>query len=623
MQSRISYFDPTVFKKNLTRFAPVWGLYTVCLFMGLFVMMDSGMSYWFHTNIANCIQVMAVVNLGYALICAQLLFGDLYNARMCNMLHALPLRREGWFVTHVVSGLAFSFGPTLSMTLAALAMTPFSDMVNGWQIPLYWLLGVNLEFIFFFGVAAFSALCVGSRFAQAVVYGILNAASVLVYFLVDTLYTPMFYGLRTREDPFLWFTPVAKMADQLYIDCDQMEIFLGYTPEGFEQYQYYGEFTLTGNWWYLFVCAAIGLAFLAIALKLYQKRKLEVAGDFIAFRPLEPVFLVVYTMTLGTCFQFFINNLMGYGEGILFLFIGLLLGWFTGKMLLERQVKVFTKKSFLGCGALMGVFLLSLGLTYLDPLGIESWMPKAGNVESVTVGTGHGTYHQSQITLTEAGDIEKILAIHQSAIEKRIDETSWETVEAASAVEVTNTAVISEYTTEYVTYKEQVPITLVYHLKGGGTKTRYYYVYAEDPEGQTLNGYFSAPEAVFGIPEEELIGEYLDEVSQYMYFSVYGAFEELDAFIHDLSRAEKKELLNAILADCREGTMTQHYSFQRSNYDVFTIYFDTLPSANNGYTGREILIRVNNRHVMQWLEAYGIDAEAALKEYYGEDYGKY
>ena len=31
MKSRISFFNATVFKKNLTRFAPAWGLYTVLL----------------------------------------------------------------------------------------------------------------------------------------------------------------------------------------------------------------------------------------------------------------------------------------------------------------------------------------------------------------------------------------------------------------------------------------------------------------------------------------------------------------------------------------------------------------------------------------------------------------
>ena len=620
MKLKTSCFNKTAFRKNLTRFAPVWGLYTICLMMGLFLMLNSSLDYWFLANVAECIQVMAVVNLGYALVCTQLLFGDLYNARMCNMLHALPIRREGWFLTHVVSGLAFSFGPTLVMTLAALAMTPFSRMVNGWQIPLYWLLGANLEFVFFFGVAVLCALCVGSRFAQAVLYAIVNFAAVLTFFLVDTLYTPMFYGIHTSEEPFLWLTPVVKMVDTKYIDCEQIETFLGYTPEGYEHFSYHGEFTVTGNWWYLFLCAAIGIGLMGIALMLYRKRRLETAGDFIAIRPLEPVFLVVYTLMVGTCMDFFISQMFGYGEGLLFLFAGLFIGWFTGKMLLERNVRVFSKKNWLHCFALVGAFILTLVIAYADPLGFETWVPDADQVVSVRVGTGHGSYNQSAITLTEKADIEKILAIHEEAIEKRIDETAWETLEVPEA-EVAYQRV--ESTTGEVRYKEQISITLTYDLKRGKVKTRYYYVYAEDPAGQTLKEYFSTPEAVFGMPEEALTVEYLDELVKSANFSTYGPLDNLTELVEQLSRAEKRELLDAILADCREGTMAQHYAFHRNEYDVMSIYFETPVSKNGVYLSREITIHVGNRHVMQWLKDKGIDVVAELKDYYGEDYGKY
>ena len=118
MQSKTSFFNKTVFKKNLTRFAPVWGVYTLCLVLGVFLLYSNGgtaKQFHFARNMADMVQVMAVVNLGYALIVAQLLFGDLYNSRMCNMLHAFPLRRESWFVTNIVTGLVFSLVPTLVM----------------------------------------------------------------------------------------------------------------------------------------------------------------------------------------------------------------------------------------------------------------------------------------------------------------------------------------------------------------------------------------------------------------------------------------------------------------------------------------------------------------------------
>ena len=97
MQLKTSFFNPTVYKKNLTRFAPVWLLYTLCLVLGLFLMYSNGgtsKNYWFASHMVDMILVMGVVNLCYAMLTSQLLFGDLFNSRMCNALHAMPLRRE-------------------------------------------------------------------------------------------------------------------------------------------------------------------------------------------------------------------------------------------------------------------------------------------------------------------------------------------------------------------------------------------------------------------------------------------------------------------------------------------------------------------------------------------------
>ena len=107
MKSKTSYFNPTVFRKNLTRFAPCWGLYTVGALMGLVLLLDSSSKHM-ASNLVDAVHILSLITPVYALICAQLLFGDLYNTRMCNALHAMPLRRETWFFTNVLSGFAFT-----------------------------------------------------------------------------------------------------------------------------------------------------------------------------------------------------------------------------------------------------------------------------------------------------------------------------------------------------------------------------------------------------------------------------------------------------------------------------------------------------------------------------------
>ena len=185
MKSKTSFFNQTVLKKNLTRFAPVMAVYTLCLILGMMMLYQNneemGRTFWFASRMGECIQVMGLVNLFFATLCAILLFGDLYNSRMCNALHAMPMRRETLFLTNVVSGLLFSMIPTAVMALLSVPLLNATIVENAWQIALLWYVGTNLQFITFFGAAIFSVFCTGNRFAMAVVYAVLNGGAFILY----------------------------------------------------------------------------------------------------------------------------------------------------------------------------------------------------------------------------------------------------------------------------------------------------------------------------------------------------------------------------------------------------------------------------------------------------------
>ena len=60
MRSKTSFCNKTLFRKNLTRFAPVWVLYTIFLVVGLFLLYTNGgdtrsfqREYWFALNITE------------------------------------------------------------------------------------------------------------------------------------------------------------------------------------------------------------------------------------------------------------------------------------------------------------------------------------------------------------------------------------------------------------------------------------------------------------------------------------------------------------------------------------------------------------------------------------------
>ena len=165
MKSRTSFFNFTVLRKDITRYAPVWGLYAIGLLLFLLIPnLD-----WSVDEAADVMgfsmSSMGIVNAIYGGICALMVFGDLFKTRLCYATHAMPLRREGWFLTHFTAGLLFSIVPNLVLVLC------FLPLLQGyWYMELLWLAASTLQFLFFFGAGAFSAVCAGNRLGAAAAY---------------------------------------------------------------------------------------------------------------------------------------------------------------------------------------------------------------------------------------------------------------------------------------------------------------------------------------------------------------------------------------------------------------------------------------------------------------------
>lgn len=530
MKSRTSFFNLTVLRKDITRFTPVWALYLIGgLLVGLTTL--SGSDYMRHESVralASSIGALTVVNLVYAIINAELLFGDLFNSRLCNALHAFPLRRESWFATHTVAGLLFSFVPNLILSICFLPM-----MGELWYISFIWLLGVTLTYVFFFALAAFSAMCTGNRFAMAAVYTIINFASMIAHWFVETFYAPLLYGLHIRDKSFALLCPSfwaakIKLVEFRYISTGGFSEHEGYGYY-YERFEPCGFNGLTPNWWYLAVIAVIGVALLAAALLLYRRRKLESAGDFVAFSWLKPIFSVVFTLSAGAVFELFAD--MFFDQDYVFLAVGIVVGYFVSQMLLQRTVRVFRKRAFVNCVFIGAVLVISICLTALDPLGITRWTPKPERVESITLSSNYYYDPDSQNhtrnvqIITNPVLIEDLVEIHGLLIEE-------------------------DYNNEY----GFDAVHLTYHMTDGRQIVRRYYYHSVSIEDR-MNKFFSAPEFVLGYEDWE---DYLTTVE-----CIYVADQEYTG-------TAAVELLTAVKKDCEAGTMTQSYA--QSPYRDLNIY---------------------------------------------------
>lgn len=608
MKSRTSCFNGPAFRKNLSRFAPAWILYTVCLLLGLLMLSGDGVEYWLSYNIAMGISFMGMVNFAYALLTALLLFGDLTNTRMCNGLHALPLRRETWFITNTLSGLFFSVIPTAIMAVPAVILQTFSVMENGWQIPLYWLLGTNLQYLFFFGLAVFCMMLSGSRIGAAVIYAIVNFAAILAFYVADIVYVPHLPGVVAQMDPFLTYCPVAMMANIYFVQTRQIQDFHGYNADGSENFLLRGEFTVSDNWWYLYVCAAIGVVLLLLALFAYKKRKLERAGDLMVTKKLEPAFLAVFALAAGSLMQLLYVAFRGYDSygSTVFLWGGLMIGWFAGLMLLRKSSRVFSLKSFLGLILLAAALGVSLLLNSMDVFGITTWVPKAENVKSVKLGLSY----VSSVTLEEPEDIEKVIRLHQLGSEARL---GGEMGAVNRPVELED--------------GDGTLIEIRYEMQDGSVHAREYYILIDSEAGDITRKFFSRFEPVFN---QYYYGQFdkgeihsPDDLMALLATPEEIIISGVEVPQEQLTVENTKKLLEAIIADSEAGNLVQHSAFhpvpvyQNEELDVYYWSYN----LDIEFPGITVWLDIfsNSSHTLAWLEENGMmePLRAKILEYNG------
>ena len=627
MKSRTSFFDRALFRKNLTRFAPVWGVYLLCLLVGLGLMyMDADnrtVNFWFASHMATAIQVMGLVNLFFAPVVAVLIFGDLFNPRMCNALHAMPLRRETLFVTNVASGMLFSLAPTAVMALFSVPLLMGTVVHNAWQIAILWFVGVNLEFVCYFGMAVFCIFCTGNRLGFAALYAVLNGGAYLVWAIVDMLYTPMLYGVITPSHLVELLTPVANMVDDTFVEVSSynamMNLFRGRESEAV------ADFWVDENYYNLIVYALAGLVFLVLGLVMYRKRDLECAGDAVAVRWLAPVFQTIAAVAGSAVALVFLDMFFGYslrGNRIILYGIpvcGMAVGWFAGKMLLERSTRVFRMKNWVGLGILAGFFAVSLVMTQFDVFGIETWTPKPEKVVSVTLNCS------GEIELTEREDIENIIRLQEMALEDRLENSGSY---PASYVDAFGTVSHIPYPEDGFRYGEAGDydsteehyfadmILITYGMDSGKEVQRRYTVWASFEEGEIIKEYASRWEVI----EKDSRMGYEDELD----FSRIEDFTVEGVRVPEALMTEETvlELLDAIKGDCEDRTMTRSSYYHTGQFKVpvedpyeevdfyytSSIYVDitTYTGPEKDLTGCSFRIFPDSANSIAWLRSHDL-----------------
>lgn len=526
MKTKTSWINKTALRKDILRYSPIWALYTVFLLLVLFGMADFSRA-TIARDVVDFLKAMAWINLFYGGICGAFLCMDLFNGRLCNALHAFPMRREGWLMTHILAGLLFSLVPNLlAAGIGALILWEYAYMA------LIWLAVSTLQYLFFFGTAALAATCAGNLLGTVAIYGITHFITVFIYVVVKLLYQPLLFGVQLNSKGFYHFFPL----DQLDgFDYAETEVLYEYVKPKFQFNGLEGE-----AWLYVGLCAAVGVLCLVLAGLVYRRRNLENAGDFISLKPLAPLFLLVCTIGAGV-FLYMFSDLVG-SKTYLFLVLGMVIGYFAGKMLLERTLKVFGKKSLMTLAVVLILFGSSLGVTWLDPLGITTYVPKAENIEFAQIyGADKGYYLAPGSTIFGYTGSDK--------------EGGYKITDAGELAD------LQEFHRQLTGYRPAADdgtlcdVQIQYKLKSGRTVKRYYEVGRDTLLGKKAGEYFNDMRYIFNVSDTEVLYDAFETV----HVDIYEGKNNTNFTLTD--QQDIANLLDAIAKDCQAGTMAQNWAY--------------------------------------------------------------
>lgn len=419
MRSGKSYFDLTLFKKTVTRWWPIWGSYLVIWFFILpFSLFVDGGVYMYYGDITDSLNIYIWFAALYAPICAMAVLSHLYWPRSANFYGALPVKRQGIFLTQYTAGLCFTIVPNLIIFLLTSLVCAGQGDFNA-SCMFGWLGVTTVETFFFYSFAILCGMLAGHVLALPVFYGVFNCVVMAFLSLVDWILESIYYGFASLpgwvESVAKWFTPGYQFLSLDWYDANQA---MG-IPHSMDLPYVFRLERESGL--IIAVYCVVAVIMVVAAYFLYKSRRTESAGDVVAVARLRPVF----KYGVAVCSGFFLGYVSDAIVGGLpiWIVIWTVVGCFAAQMILDKSFRVFKKWH----GALVAGIVVAAAMLVVtfDLTGFEKYVPDAGDVESVDVRRFYSPFNTSDsadwggFTVTDREDMEKFIALHKAILASR------------------------------------------------------------------------------------------------------------------------------------------------------------------------------------------------------------
>lgn len=624
MRSRISCFNTTLYGKNMARFWPIWVLYgIVWLFaMPINILLQSGRYQgdpetrreivgWFadRTVLELAGDFAVGLTFCFGILVAMAVFSYLYQGRSASMIHALPVRREGLFLTNFLAGYSFFLVPHGMIFLLTLLAEGVGGYVN-LNALFVWFLAVSFLSLFFYSFAVFCAMFTGHLLALPVFYGVLNFLATVVEFLLDNVLGNYVYGylsLQWLNNLARWLTPAINLYGLLQVRDDSV-----YTAAGVLAQQ---KFTLVGLQYAMFY-AAVGLILAVTALLVYRRRQLESAGDVVSVAAVRPIFRYGVAFCAALTFGSFLYSIFAYllpnsawSLLILMLLCGAA-GYFAAEMFLQKSFRVFRR--WKGCVAFLLCLSALMAAMELDFTGFERRVPQAEGIQSVRVeginSAPYDTADRAVLKLTDPADISLVVQIHQTLVDHK------EEIEAGRYP----TSYDTKYNGEYRSWGNN-EFTLTYYLENGAQISRRYrdvVVLSQELDqpgslSALLQELINRPDAIqqaYGLEQVR------DQDVLSAYIQVYDRAQRDWEYIEVDGIENRLRLYQAIQADLREGGLGERFLLEDQaraertyRNDIELEYLVPNQKGERSYTNSmRITLQTGAVHTLKVLEEMGI-----------------
>ena len=646
MQSKTLCFNRTLFRKNLTRFWPLWAVpsFVGALFPlamltqllrygveGLFGRSDSYALEFTGIYYDVVSYALPIISLCYAILVALAMWSYLFNNRSTGLMHTLPIRREGLFLTNFLSGMAMMLVPyvvTGALCILISLCFGFFEPVG----PLVTVLAVLGDSLFYFCTATAAAFVTGNLFALPVLYVIFHFLAAGMDVLVSVFAGGFLFGLDGNYTGTVEFlSPTVYLMRHVETHHEYEEIFVPdpahgtLTADGIGYYDSKIVSVTLENAWVLAVYALLGVVLLAVAYALYRRRRSESAGDVVAVGWMKPVFrygvAVCAAMAGGLALYMVFWGQFQSGETydavpmLIAMVISGAIGYYAASMLLAKSLRVF-RGSWKGLAVTALCAAVICGVMKFDVFGIETRVPSADQIETLTVRVASNQYELTPEEDTEL--IEEIRAVHKTIAEDadyvRTTVENWSRPELA--------------TNEALSHANSVRLT--YDLKNGTTVTRQYRL--------PITAERLAQEGTYDFALDRLVNS---DALKAKRFHLYDGYLPENGYLYLETRQDggfsfgtndAMVIHEAVKQDVMAGTCGTYDWFDRSRAGQYAIdlnlEFRINEKRENGatydyYDSINIALRPSMTHTVEALLALDLAEESDLKTYaemHPEDY---